>query len=62
MSPVTKEFVVRWEIDATATSHLAAALYALEVMQDPASLATCFSVTDGETEVVVDAESGEVIG
>jgi hypothetical protein len=49
------EFKVRWEIDLAADSHEEAAQKALEIMNDPGSIATFFTVinssTGKETEV-----------
>lgn len=56
------EFKVRWEIDLAADTPEEAAQKALEIMRDPASIATFFTVvsssTGKETEVDLDYDSG----
>lgn len=40
------DYEISWDISLYALSHLHAASLALEIMQDPGSLAKCFKVTD----------------
>ena len=61
------EYIVRWEIDIDADSPREAAEKALEVVRDPASIATFFQVLDrdsleeAEWESVDLAEPEEVV-
>ena len=54
----TKSYHVVWEIDIDAKSPEAAAKEALAIMQDPASTATVFDVTEENTDktVTIDTE------
>lgn len=56
------EYTVTWAIDITAESPLGAAIDALNIQRDAASIATVFAVTDsrGNTHVL-DAATGEVL-
>jgi hypothetical protein len=49
-----KSYIVKWVIDIDATSPEDAAEQALEIMRDEASIATVFSVDDGESTIVTD--------
>ena len=40
------QYKVVWEIDLDAESFEDAARQALEIQRDPASIATCFTITD----------------
>ena len=48
-SDMATEYQVTWEIEITAETRHEAAEAALEIMQDPASLATVFRVVDTDT-------------
>src|SRR5947209_1113302 len=50
---------VTWEIELDAESPLDAAEKALEIMQDAASLAVCFTVTRGGQRYLVDLKADD---
>ena len=51
---MTKEYLVTWQIEIEADSAEEAAQEALKIQRDPESIANVFTVSDGETEQVVD--------
>ena len=53
------EFKVHWTIDVDTECHEAAGMLALEIMRDPKSIASVFTVADQqEVEVVMDCNNG----
>ena len=48
------EYVVRWEIELTASSPQEAARLAAEMVRDPDSMATVFVVLDPEDETLIE--------
>lgn len=56
-----KNYLVEWYIDVEAESPQEAAEKALEIQRDPDSIATVFTVSDGDSSTVnVDLSEGRV--
>lgn len=55
---MTTQYQVTWVIDIEADSPTEAARQALEIQQDPESIATVFEVSGGGSTVLVDLEPG----
>ena len=56
------DYTVTWSMDITAESPMGAAIDALNIQRDNASIATVFVVTDSRGNVfVLDAATGEVM-
>ena len=56
---MTGSYHVIWEIELDAESLLSAAETALEIMQDPGSLARCFTVTSGGQRYFIDLNADD---